>query len=260
MHRHGELVELRSMKIIDSHMHCGVQNSDLPFETVKHCLEEGNIQGACLYAPVEDVYDRYNYHFQDTPRWVACRQLANEYLLDVQRRSEGIFAYYFVWNDFRREELKKGYRGVKWHRHTHEPTYNYDDPRCEAFLEEVYRLQIPIVLEESFENTRYFIRRVAGRTPVIIPHMGGLNGGFAALFHGGVWDDDSVYADTALASEREIAVFLKRYGSGRLLFGSDFPFGMPYSELRRVKDMNLKGEDLENIVCRNILRLMKANA
>jgi predicted TIM-barrel fold metal-dependent hydrolase len=252
--------EPRIMKIIDSHIHCGVQNSRLPLEIVKRYLEEGDIQGACLYAPVEDIYDRCDYHFQDTPDWMACRRRANNYLLDIQKSHKDIFAYFFVWNDFRKEELAKGYKGVKWHRHEYEPLYHYDDPRCEEFLQEVYRLQIPIVLEESFENTRTFVRRVAGRTPIIIPHMGGLNGGFSAIMNSGLWDDETVHADTALASGREIEVFLKRYGSRRLLFGSDFPFGIPYSELQTLAHLSISREDYENIVCGNIMRLMNGDA
>jgi len=90
------------MTVIDSHIHCGIQNTDLPFETVLRFIESGDIQGACLFAPVEDIYDRYDYRFKDTPRWAACRQMANEYLLDIQRRRQDIFAYFFVWNDFRK--------------------------------------------------------------------------------------------------------------------------------------------------------------
>ncbi len=246
------------MKIIDSHMHCGIQNSSLPFELVRHYLDEGKISGACLYAPVEDIYDRDDYFFRDTPAWMACRRRANEYLRDLQGKQEGILAYFFVWNDFRKEELAGGYKGVKWHRHENEPNYAYDDPRCEEFLQEVYRLNLPIVLEESFENTHYLVRRIAGRCPVIIPHLGGLNGGFSSLLDSGIWDDESVYADTALASTREISAFLKRYGSRRLLFGSDFPFGRPASELMKVVHLNLDPGDFENIVCGNIMRLMAA--
>jgi predicted TIM-barrel fold metal-dependent hydrolase len=246
--------------VIDSHIHCGIQNTDLPFETVRRFIESGDIQGACLFAPVEDIYDRYDYRFKDTPRWAACRQMANEYLLDIQRHRQDIFAYFFVWNDFRKEELKKGYKGVKWHRHTYEPEYDYESPLCEEFLQEVYRLRLPIVLEESFENTRYFVRRVAGRTPVIIPHMGGLNGGFQTLFDSGIWDEEAVYADTALASGREIKTFLNRYGSMRIIFGSDFPFGIPYHEFQTVAGLGLDREDVENISHRNILRLVKADA
>ena len=244
------------MKIIDSHMHCGIQNSDQPIELIRAYLDRAGIQGACLYPPVEDIYDRYDYHFEDNARWVACRQMANEYLLGIQLRDPDIHAYYFVWNDFRKGELQKGYRGIKWHRHDCEPVYHYDDPACEAFIAEAVRLQLPIVLEESYPNTLYFIRRIAGRTPVIIPHLGGLNGGFEALYESGVWDGETVFADTALASTREMEAFLKRYGSRKLLFGSDFPFGIPASELSKVRHLGLKDEDFENVVNRNILQLI----
>ncbi|HPC73062.1 MAG TPA: amidohydrolase family protein [Syntrophales bacterium] len=248
------------MKIIDSHIHCGIQNSDLPFELIRRYLAGGGIQGACLYAPVEDIYNRYDEHFEDSAPWIATRQRANEYVLKLQQSNENIFGYYFVWNDFRREELKKGYRGVKWHRHEYEPLYNYDDPRCEDFLQEIYRLQLPVVLEESFENTLYMLRRIDGRTPVIIPHMGGLNGGFTALFQAKIWDDETIFADTALATPYEMDIFLKRYGSGRLLFGSDFPFGYPGSELAKVQRLKLRDEDYEKVVSTNILKLVKASA
>jgi predicted TIM-barrel fold metal-dependent hydrolase len=52
-------------------------------------------------------------------------------------------------------------------------------------------------------------------------------------------------------------IFLKRYGSRKLLFGSDFPFGIPSSELSKVRHLGLKDEDFENIVNRNILRLIQ---
>jgi predicted TIM-barrel fold metal-dependent hydrolase len=241
-------------------MHCGVQNSELPIELIRAYLDRAGIQGACLFPPVEDIYDRYEYGFVDSARWISCRQMANEYLLEIQRREPDIRAYYFVWNDFRRDELKKGYRGIKWHRHDNEPLYHYDDPRCEEFITEAVRLRLPIVLEESYRNTLYFIKRLAGRTPVIIPHLGGLNGGFDALFEAGAWDDETVYADTALASTREMKLFLKRYGSCKLLFGSDFPFGIPSSELSKVRELGLKEGELENVVNRNVLRLIGQEA
>ena len=241
--------------IIDSHMHCGIQNSDLPISIIRSYLDEAGIDGACLMAPVEDIYDRGSYFFQDNRQWMLCREQANNYLLDIQRRQENFSAYFFVWNDFRRDQLADGYRAIKWHRHEYEPTYNYDDPRCEEFLQEAYRLQLPILLEESYANTLYFLKRVAGRTPVIIPHLGGLNGGFQALFLAGIWDDPSVHADTALASTREMAAFLDRYGSKRLIFGSDFPFGDPSHELGKVESLHLNTDEREDLVQGNIRRL-----
>lgn len=242
--------------IIDSHMHCGIQNSDLPIRVIRSYLDDAGIEGACLIPPVEDIYDRGDYHFQDNRQWMLCREQANNYLLEIQRLHSEYGVYFFVWNDFRKDQLKDGYRGIKWHRHEYEPTYNYDDPRCEEFLQEVYRLKLPIMLEESYRNTLYFLKRVAGRTPVIIPHMGGLNGGFEALFRTGIWDDPSVYADTALASAREMARFLEKYGSKRLLFGSDFPFGTPSYELQKIEYLKLDAGEREDLVQGNARRLL----
>ncbi|MCX7635709.1 MAG: amidohydrolase family protein [Syntrophales bacterium] len=241
--------------IIDSHMHCGIQNVHQPYSMIKIYLDRAGIDGACLFAPVEDIYDRYDYYFQDNERWRACRRRANRYLLDLQRTNPTITAYYFVWNDFAAAELTEGYRGVKWHRHEYEPEYNYDAPACETFLQTVYRLRLPIVLEESFTNTLEMIARIDGRTPVIIPHLGGLNGGFSALFRSGVWDKPEVYADTALASPHEMSRFLDRYGPEKLIFGSDFPFGIPAEELRKVRSLGLNGEDYEMVTRGNIVRL-----
>jgi len=246
--------------VIDSHMHCGIQNSDLPISVIRSYLDDAGIEGAGLIPPVEDIYDRSDYHFQDNKQWMLCREQANNYLLDIQRRQKDYGAYFFVWNDFRKDQLKDGYLGIKWHRHEYEPTYNYDDPRCEEFLQEAYRLQLPIMLEESYKNTLYFLKRVGGRTPVIIPHMGGLNGGFQALFQTGIWESASVYADTALASQREMAQFLEKYGSKRLLFGSDFPFGTPYHELQKLEDLKLSPGERDDLVQGNVRRLLFKNS
>lgn len=243
-------------EIIDAHMHCGVQTVDQPLELIEARLAEAGVDGACLFAPVEDIYDRYDFHFVDTAEWQACRQRANDYLLDAQTADHRFNAYYFVWNDFRASELARGYRGVKWHRHADEPVYHYDDPRCEAFLHEVYRLRLPVVLEETFENTLRFVERVDGRTTVIIPHLGFLNGGFSALVRSGVWEREAVYADTALASQREMATFIERYGVDKLLFGSDFPFGTPRSELRKVMALGLGAEELDLVTSGNARRLL----
>jgi len=247
--------EMEVYKIIESHVHCGIQNAYLPFEYVKPSLNDANIEAACMYPPVEDIYDRNNYCFEDTPSWQQCRKRANDYLLELSL-TENIYPYFFVWNDFRYEDLSQGFKGVKWHRHSYEPEYHYDDVRCEAFLQKVYALYLPIVFEETFENTLYFIKRVAGRTIVIIPHLGGLNGGFSRLLASGIWQEENVYADTALASPYEIYGFLENYGSEKLLYGSDFPFGLPSSEVGKIVRLNISRGDKENILGKNILRIL----
>ena len=75
--------------------------------------------------------------------------------------------------------------------------------------------QLPILLEESLENTRFFLEELAPDLPVIIPHLGGLNGGYVALDRAGVWRCPRVYVDTAVAALPEIKDFIRRFGADR---------------------------------------------
>lgn len=222
---------MRPRQIIDSHVHCGIQHSRLPIDDIRPLLSQAGITGACMFAPVEDIYNRDDFHFEDSPCWRQTRQRANRYLLDMASRGEPIFPYLFVWNDFAVEELQLPYRGIKWHRHSDEPEYHYQHPRCAQMIEEITRRRLPIVLEESFYNTCRFIERLAPGAIIIIPHLGRLSGGYEALVQAGIWKHDNVYADTALASTAEMRHFIDQYGVDKLLFGSDYPFGDPDAEL-----------------------------
>ncbi len=245
------------MKIIDSHIHCGIQNVSQPFEDIEPLLNLAGIDGACLYAPVEDIYYRYSSHFDDNEIWRKCRDNAHDYLLEISQSRNHVYPYYFVWNDFAVKDLEKGFFGIKWHHHEGEPPYHYADVKCTEMIDAICSKNLPIVLEETFRQTLNFLEQVAGRTPVIIPHLGLLNGGFDRLLNAGVWNDENIYADTALAGNVEISSFLDTYGSDRLIFGSDYPFGMPGSQLEQIKNMGIGKKDLEKICGRNILKLLK---
>jgi predicted TIM-barrel fold metal-dependent hydrolase len=205
---------------------------------------------------VEDIYYRYSSCFDDDDGWKACRCRAHDYLLKIAREHHGIYPYYFVWNDFVVEDLDRPFFGIKWHHHDGEPPYHYHDPKCTEMVDAICTRKLPIVLEETFEQTLKFIEQVAGRTAVIIPHLGLLNGGFDTLLDAGIWKDDNIFADTALAGRREISIFLETYGADRLIFGSDYPFGMPGPQLNRLTRMGIGKNDLEKICSGNILGLL----
>lgn len=239
--------------IIDSHMHCG---RELPFETIAPLLKRAGIHGACLFPPVEDIYDRYDYNFKDTPHWQLKRKEANRYLLNLSHTELKVFPYLFVWNDFDYEELSFGYKGIKWHRHEDEPVYNYSDMRCHKLIEKITELKLPIVLEESSHNTINFVSKLAPDAIVIIPHLGLLNGGFESIDASKIWESERIYADTSLAPAYIIKSFISKYGAHKLLFGSDFPFGQPYMELKKILNLGLPKDEEENILAGNILRLL----
>jgi uncharacterized protein len=243
-------------RIIDSHIHCGVQHVDLPFEDIEPLLRRDGISAACMFAPVEDIYDRDNFDFQDNNDWRRTRRKANRYLLQLAAEGEPVFPYLFVWNDFAVDELQHPYCGIKWHRHSYEPEYHYEDPRCDRMIEEITRRRLPIVLEESFDNTLRFVERLAPEAVIIIPHLWGLNGSYQSLDRAGIWCRANVYADSALASTAEIRHFIEHYGPEKLLFGSDYPFGTPGQELGKIERMKLAAVDFEKVVSGNILALI----
>ena len=169
-----------------------------------------------------------------------------------------VYPFYFVWNDYDTSRLD-GHCGIKWHRHANEPTYNCDDPRCQAFIDEVRARGIPILIEEEYENTLRFVDEMAQGMPIIIPHMGYLNGGVKRLLDEDFWRRPNTYADmsggTACRAE-DVKRFLDRYGPERMLFGSDYPCCMPLRSKNKIGELGLPDADLRLIYSENVLRLI----
>jgi hypothetical protein len=243
--------------IIDSHAHCGVMDRSFAqsFEDYAGHVDGTPIGGVALFSPVLEIYDRYDPDFDDTPEWRQRRRQSNAHLLSLVNSRLTVYPYFFIWNDFAVEQLTAAHRGIKWHRHADEPVYFYDDPKCATALDEIRKRHLPVVLEEELSNTLRFVRELAQGIRVIIPHLGGLNGGFRAIVDAGLWELENVWADTAMASPDEIVEYIRRYGHQRLMFGSDYPFGDPAGELRKVRSLGLDPAVESAVVGGNFLRL-----
>ncbi|MDY0039652.1 MAG: amidohydrolase family protein [Desulforhabdus sp.] len=244
--------------IIDSHAHCGRQDKYPPQDLQHYISRVGNsgINGAVLFPPVMEIYDRYDPDFEDHPDWQERRQAANDYLATLADRDFKVYPYFFIWNDFAVDRLCAEHRGIKWHRHPNEPRYRYDDPCCKVAIEEIRKRGMPVCLEEEWENTLRFINELAVGVKVIIPHCGLLNGGYDRFCAAGVWELPTVYADTAFAPAGIVADYIRRYGHERIMFGSDFPFGDPASELEKILCLDLSDRQREAILAGNIERLL----
>jgi len=250
------------LMVIDAHVHCGRIDRSVPqtFEDYANQAAGTEIDGAAVFSPVLEIYDRYDPDFTDTPAWRLRRRKSNAYVLGLASDELSVFPYFFIWNDFAVDQLTALHCGIKWHRHAGEPVYQYDDPDCRAALDEIRRRNLPLVLEEEFDNTLNFVQNLADGITVIIPHLGLLNGGFHAIAEAGLWELETVWADTALASRDEMREYLERYGHSRLLFGSDFPFGSPANELRKVYNLELDPEVEAAVLGGNFMRLQDARA
>ncbi|MCF8036846.1 MAG: amidohydrolase [Desulfobacteraceae bacterium] len=244
--------------IIDSHVHCGIYDRFPPqsFENYLASIRGSPIETAVMFSPVMEIYDRNDPDFEDTPAWQEQRAASNQYLLGLQNREIEVFPFFFIWNDFAVDQLDARNCGIKWHRHADEPEYRYDDPACARAVADIRRRGLPVVYEEELANTIRFVNEIAQGVNVIIPHLGMLNGGYREIARNGLWADPRVYTDTSLAAPEEIRDYIARYGSGRIMFGSDFPFGAPKRELSKVMDLPVSETVREAITGGNLLRLI----
>jgi hypothetical protein len=243
--------------VIDAHAHCGIIDRSWPqsFEAYAQHATTTDIGGVAFFSPVLEIYDRYDAGFVDTPAWRMRRKESNAFLLSLKPLELTVYPYFFIWNDFAVDQLSAAHCGIKWHRHADEPVYRYDDPRCRSALDEIRRRGLPVVLEEELDHTVRFIRELADGIAVIIPHLGMLNGGFRSITEAGLWAQETVFADTALADRDEIREYIRRYGHRRLMFGSDFPFGDPESELQKVRSLHLDPAIEAAVTGGNFIRL-----
>jgi len=255
------------IRVVDAHCHCGQQDPDPPqdYQTIAALHRTAGVDATWAFPPVLEVYDRHDPAFTDSPEWQARRQRAHDYLLGLARKPirPRVFPFYFVWNDFNLRALLPEHRGIKWHRHPDEPVYRYDDPRCRTLLGAITERQLPVTLEESFENTMRFLDELAPAAIVVIPHCGYLNGGFERLHQLGVWQRPNVYADSSAAPSHtpaHLRAFIRAYGPEKLLFGSDYPFDNPTFCRQAIVDLALPPADEALILAGNALRLIHEDA
>jgi len=243
------------MRIIDDHVHCG-NNRHTKLYTlaeIKRDLGEAGAHGAVIFAFPEDMY-----RIEDSREW---RIKANNYVLALSAsvREPVLYPFYFVWNDFIIPDDLGEYAGIKWHRHWNEPGYDYDDPRCRDMLGLIKELNLPIVIEEEYDNTVRFVRENP-EIKVIIPHIGNLNGGCDRMEI--FFDNPGVYFDTSTASIDAIKWALDNVGAERVIFGSDVsgtrePFhNFPKVELAKLLQMDLDEQSKSKIFAGNIESLI----
>lgn len=246
-----------SFIIIDAHAHCGRLDRFPPQDVGDYIAHRGKsgIRAVVMFPPVSEIYDRYDPDFRDTETWRERRRRSNEYLLALSSPELTVYPFLFIWNDFAVHQLTPAHKGVKWHRHPDEPRYDYDSPLCAAAIAEIRRRDLPVCLEEEFENTLIFIEKIAVGVKVIIPHLGLLNGGYERFRRRDIWAMPNVYADTALAPAADIKDYVSRYGHERILFGSDFPFGDPVRELEKIMRLHLTDAQKTAIISLNTARL-----
>lgn len=87
-----------------------------------------------------------------------------------------------------------------------------------------------------------------------------------SICHLGRWSEETangisrmenVFADTSIAPLFLIEDALKKVGSEKLLFGSDFPYSHPLIEKKKIELLDISENDKKNIFHKNIEKLLK---
>jgi len=246
-------------EIIDAHVHIGRYH--LPIEHIDRLLKKEGISRAVVFAdPESDVM------VDDSI-----------YVLEAARRFGYYPFYYYGGNAYSGQrpydrllvpDNLNRYRGIKWHcwfspAHDGGLHYSYpinmddvrrqmDAPDFQAVMTAIRLLKFVMTFEEHFEVTKEFVRRYPD-VRLIIPHMGMLNGGqerVQAEFR----DYPHIHFDTSLGQVNEAIV--QRLGASRLLYGCDYPYGMPGDNLRRVQRLPIGQEEKEQMLGENVRRLL----
>jgi predicted TIM-barrel fold metal-dependent hydrolase len=258
---------MKDRLIIDGHIHCSPKKFKFagnhysnPIDRVKADLEDIGITGAVLMPFPEDIY-RAPYATEDSAKKI------HDYLLDCAKNNAHFYPFYFVWNDFVIPHNLHQFRGIKWHRHDFEgflpsePEYDYSDPRCDEFVEAIRQYDLPVIFEESFENTKLFCDKFPD-IKVIIPHIGSSNdrigGGRRVVSQ--FKDYPNVHLGTSIAFPLRIVGAIHEFGADRIIFGSDSPYSSTKIELIKLLEFDLmkqfSEEQIDKILAMNLLRLM----
>jgi len=257
--------------IIDGHIHCGPRaiqgvgslgererrnGLSNPIERLKKDLEEIGVKGAVIMPFPEDIY-RKPYATPESAK------TAHEYILEIAKYNDHFFPFYFVWNDFVIPDNLAEYKGIKWHRHFwSEPEYDYSDPRCDEFVEAIREYDLPVIFEDSYENTKLFCKKYPD-LKVIIPHIGLANGGANNIIPE-FKDYPNVYVETSLAYPFVIITAIIQFSADRVIFGSDTPYSSTKIELHNLQEYDsmkhFSEEDIKKILAKNMLSLMNISA
>ncbi len=245
------------MEIIDAHVHIGRRH--LPMGKVQGVLDRAGVDRAVVFADPES---------SDIPG-------DNQYVLEMARDTGHIPFIYIGGNAYSQNrpyphlpdpKALEPYRGIKWHC-WFTPGHDFGgtnlgmdeaqihealtEPRMSALMDKVMEMAIPVNFEEHFDVTLQFVDLYPD-VNIIIPHMGGLNGGSQRIL-AAVGHRSNVYFDISLAGISE--GLIREYGAGKFLCGSDYPYGSPSWSIDRVQKLNVNEEERQAVFSGNVLTL-----
>jgi predicted TIM-barrel fold metal-dependent hydrolase len=243
-----------TVMIIDCHCHAGrgdgltgPWDTNAPLDNYVQWADEYGITKTVLFAAFHSNYEKANY------------QVAK--IVNSNRKRFYGFAFVHAQKDagniFKLVEkavVQYGFCGIKCHR--------YDARITREICDTAKNFRIPVLYDTMGEIST--IDLVAGAYPdvnFIIPHLGSFADEWKAqlAFLSPLERYKNIYTDTSGVRRFElIQQAIQRAGAHKVLFGSDGPWLHSGVELEKIKALHLKKEDEEQVLYKNISRLIAA--
>ena len=174
--------------------------------------------------------------------------------------------------ELRIEELEKlkdmDMAGIKFH-----PPFqkvHLEDPKYEEMWRKINELGFPVLIHmgtarivrpyDLYPSGIRKILKFAPDIPIIMAHMGSFcmmknpNENLENL-------PENVFIDTAMSAELEEAgefeEIIRRFGTNRVLYGSDFPYGTQKAAIARIRDSSFTDSEKEDMLWRNAAKILK---
>ena len=138
--------------------------------------------------------------------------------------------------------------------------YKYDTPEWAQVMHLAAKLGMVIQIHTNTQEMRYLAERFPDNT-IVFPHFGGSKKDIEERFNI-VAAHKNCSMDVSGSGIERVGILekaVKEIGSDRVLYGSDFTINEPSAVLARIDNAFLTEQDRENILFRNVERLL-ANA
>jgi predicted TIM-barrel fold metal-dependent hydrolase len=163
-----------------------------------------------------------------------------------------------------------GLYGIKLH-----PDYQIfypDDENVYPIYEKCAEIGLPIMFHAGFDPISPTLTHATpDRLLRVIENFPKLTAIFAHMGGEDHWDEvydiicgKNCYIDTSYCAENMDSALMermiKKHGSERVLFGSDFPWKAPEAIVTKLKTLNLSETETDNILYKNALKLLRADS
>lgn len=251
------------MKIIDAHMHIGLQsfcdneNSEFQYDlcsTYDEIIKLMDASGVDMAVILPISHKDFN------------TQKTNDYVFEAYQKHSNRLIPFCRIDEHLEENIGKGFRGVKLHLLYEE----VDIKKIKKELQQIEDANIPIIIHAKFANKVKQVEQILKYAPnlnIILAHMGR-----GHLYTGEQTIDNAlafkkypnVYMDLSTVGDlQSIINVCEILGYERVIYASDYPFGKNYlgekysysDELDALKQ-NLSHEQSELIFHENIERLL----